>query len=371
MHARLLARSLVGLAALAIVVAGCGGVPGAADGGGPGKSAPAPAPPLGPGGGLVGGAGFAEGSALLGRTDAELAWELDGIVAAGAAWIRVDFDWWKIQPYAGSWDWAVTDHVVTEARARGLQVLGMVGYTPPWARPAGTTDKHPPSNPADYANFARGVAEHYAPMGVHTFEIWNEPNMSMFFQPVPSPSKYTALLKAAYPAIKAVDPGATVISGGLSPAPDSPSGQQIAPVTFLEGVYAAGGRGFFDAVGHHPSNYPHMPLTYQPDYNDNAFGGVTPVLHQTMVDNGDGAKRIWATEMGAPTVQNMTPDYVARYLEEAYMAWESWSYTGPLFWYSYRDAWYEPGEVEANFGLVRTDGTPKEPALSAYTAAVA
>ena len=361
------ARTFLATMALApMVVAGCGGLPGAASG----KPGPAPEFGPGPGGGLVGGAGFAEGSSLLGRTDAELEWELDGIAAAGATWIRVDVDWWRIQPYVGYWDWSTTDRVVQAARARGLEVLGMIGYTPPWARPPGSSDKAPPSDPAAYGAFAAAAAQHYASFGVRTWEIWNEPNMSMFFHPAPNPTTYTALLKAAYPAIKAVQPDATVITGGLSPAPNSPDGQQIAPVTFLKGIYAAGGKGYFDGVGHHPSNYPYMPTKYEPDFNDNAFGGVTPMLHQTMADNGDGAKRIWGTEMGAPTVDGMTPGYVADYLAEAYAVWESWQWTGPLFWYSYRDAWYEPGENEANFGLVAVDGTPKEPALSAYSAAV-
>jgi hypothetical protein len=332
------------------------------------KSRPLPLPPAA--NGLAGAAGFAEGSSLLGRTDAELAAELDGMAASGARFLRVDIDWWLVQETPTAWNWGPIDRIVVAARARGLAVLGMIGYTPPWARPPGTTDKHPPSDPAAYAGFAGAAVRRYAPRGVRHWEIWNEPNIARFWQPAPDPAAYTTLLQVSYRAIKDADAGATVISGGLSPAPDAPDGARIAPVSFLRGVYAAGGRGYFDAVGHHPSNYPYMPLRPEPDHNDNAFGGVTPVLRETMVRNGDGAKKIWATEMGAPTVGGMTPAYLAAYLTEAYTAWRSWPYTGPLFWYSYRDAWFEPGEVEANFGLVRTDGVAKEPALTAYRTVV-
>jgi polysaccharide biosynthesis protein PslG len=307
---------------------------------------------------FAGAAGFSEGSSLPDRTDAELAAEFDGMVASGARLLRIDVDWWLVQETPTAWNWGPIDRIVDAARARDLAVLGMIGYTPPWARPPGTTDKHPPSKPAEYASFARSAVRRYAPRGVRHWEIWNEPNIARFWQPAPDPAAYTALLRASYRAIKDADAGATVISGGLSPAPDAPDGARIAPVTFLRGVYAAGGRGYFDALGHHPSNYPYMPLKPERDHNDNAFRGVTPVLYDTM--------RIWATEMGAPTVGGMTPEYLAAYLTQAYTAWRSWPYTGPLFWYSYRDAWFDPRDREANFGLVRTDGVAKEPALAAY-----
>jgi hypothetical protein len=354
----------VAVVALALVVAGCTGVPGTEAG----RPSTPPGPIVGPGAGMVGGAGFAEGSSLLGRSDAELAQELDGIAATGATYLRVDFYWAGLEPAKGSFAWGQTDRIVNAARARGLKVLALLAYTPAWARPPGTTDKRPPTNPADYANFARAMVQHYAPLGVKDWEIWNEPNLWLFWEPVPDAAAYTRILVPAYNAIKAADPTATVLTGGLSPAPND--ARAIAPVTFLEGVYAAGGGGKFDAVAHHPSNYPYMPLRYEPDFNDNAFAGVTPKLHETMASHGDGHKKIWGTEMGAPTVQNMTSEYVAAYVTEAYDTWQSWPFTGPLLWYSYRDAWAHPSDPEANFGLVRTNGAPKQPALTAYTSAI-
>jgi hypothetical protein len=53
-----------------------------------------------------------------------------------------------------------------------------------------------------------------------------------------------------------------------------------------------------------------------------------------MTKRGDGGKKIWGTEMGAPTALGNSVDYLAEYLTEAYKAWSRWSYTGPLFWYS-------------------------------------
>jgi hypothetical protein len=315
--------------------------------------------------------GFAEGSWIRLSSDADLARTLDGMAAAGATYARIDVDWWAVQGGGPtSWDWSPIDRLVDGIRARAMRVLGILDYTPPWARPAGTSGKHPPTNVADYANFVTAAVSRYFPRGVRDWEVWNEPNTHWFWEPSPDPAAYTALLKAAYPAIKAIDPGATVVTGGLSPAPDAADGSLMSPVAFLQGVYASGGRGYFDAVGHHPSNWPYMPLRPEPSsYNDNAFGGVAPVLYQTMQANGDGAKKIWATEMGAPTPwQGSDANYLSAYLVEAFTAWDNWAFTGPLIWYSYRDGGTDLGDVEQHFGVVSRDFTPKGTALVTVTA---
>jgi hypothetical protein len=323
---------------------------------------------------LVGVAGFSEGSSILFAGNAALRRELDGIAATGAKWLRVDVYWGIVERRHGTFDWDVPDRIVEAARAHGLSVLGVLLTTPRWARPAGTSDKHPPTHPGAFATFARAAANHYRGT-VAAFEIWNEPNIDMFWRPRPDAAAYTELLRPAYEAIKRVSPGVPVLTGGLSPAPDADDGSAIAPVTFLEGIYASGGGGSFDVVGHHPSNYPYMPGRREQIYNHNAFAGVTPRLHEVMVEHGDGAKRIWATEMGAPTPfelygHKMTPKYLAAYITEAFRAWRQWTWTGPLFWYSFRDAGTDPSDFESNFGLVRRDFTPKEPALSAARAAM-
>jgi polysaccharide biosynthesis protein PslG len=317
-------------------------------------------------GGIGGRAGFAEGFDLLYRSDEELERELDGIVDTGARWLRVDVPWSLVEEKRGEYEWDRVDEVIDAARDRGLKVLGLLAFTPEWARPAGTTDKHPPRRLARFAEFARDAVRRYSARGVHAWEIWNEPNLSYFWEPVPDPEKFAALLAAVAPAIRRADRRATIVTGGLSPAADLANGTQVSPVAFLERVYAAGAQGSFDAVGHHPSNYPHMPLREEANFNENAFAGVTPQLYQVMVENGDATKKIWGTEIGAPTIKKSTPSYVARYLTEAYTAWIDWAFTGPLLWYSYIDAGKSKSFLD-HFGLVTPDFEPKEPALDAFT----
>src|SRR5688572_1836799 len=55
--------------------------------------------------GMVGGAGFSEGSAILWDSDSELARRLDGIKATGATWVRIDIRWPDVEWAKGSFNW--------------------------------------------------------------------------------------------------------------------------------------------------------------------------------------------------------------------------------------------------------------------------
>lgn len=294
---------------------------------------------------------------LLWEPDAELQADLDAMQRAGMTWVRVSLDWPSIQPVSRTgWNWGPTDRVVVAAGARNLRVLFMAGYAPPWARAAGAPAYAPPVDPADYAAFLRAAAARYAPFGVHDYEIWNEPNNRYWWQPGADPAAYTALLRAAYRALHAADPNAFVVLGGLSPAADG--GGDLSPLSFLRGVYAAGGKGSFDAVGLHPYSFP-----YPPDWGEpwNPFWRA-PDLYALMQANGDGGMQVWATEFGVPTgtgpgsVDEATQ---ATQLATALSLWRGFSFAGPLFWFGIRDRGSDPRVIDDNFGLLRRDGTAK------------
>jgi hypothetical protein len=304
-------------------------------------------------------------------SDSDLVRELDQATAVGSAWIRIDLNWAVVQQAGpASYNWAPIDRVVQAARARSLSVLGTIVYTPAWARPAGQSSASAaPANPADFAAFAKMVAARYAPLGVHAFEIWNEPNISGFWLPKPDATAYTALLRAAYPAIKQADPQAVVVTGGTSPATDD--GTNIAPVTFLQRVYTAGGRGYFDAVGHHPYCWPALPGDAQSWSAWYQMYGSSPSLRSVMEAAGDGGKQIWATEFGAPT-NGPSGSYVSESAQataviKAYELFGAYGWAGPLFWYATRDLGATTDTRENFFGLIRLDFSPK-PAYGAYRA---
>lgn len=303
-------------------------------------------------------AGFCQGHTLLGLPLARLRVDLDGMAATGAKWLRMDFDWSHVQRLGpDSYDWSSIDMVVREAHARGLEVIALLAYTPEWARPRGAPDKHPPLDPDRFAVYASEAAKRYGPLGVRVWEIWNEPNVSDFWAPRPDPEGYAALLTRATAAIRAVDPGATIISGGLAPAADRSDGMQVRDRTFLARLYAAGAGDAFDVVGLHTYSFPVLP-TEPVDWN--AFASA-PLLHRVMEANGDGDKRVWATEMGAPTggSRGVTEEHQAQTVRVAYEAWTRHEFAGPLIWFAWRDEGPDTTNQAQTFGLVRHDGSPK------------
>jgi len=300
------------------------------------------------------GAGFSPGGEIFFEpfTDAEK--ELDAARDTGARWLRLDLDWSYLEPAAGSFDWCRADKVIQAARGRGFDVLLVPGFAPKWASDpaAGDGFHRAPRDPAEYAAFVTAAVRRYTYIGVHTWEIWNEPNVSAFWKPAPDVEQYVAVLRAGYAAIKAADPTATVLTGGLAPAADRSDGTTIAILTFLRGLYDDGAAGSFDAIAVHPYSVPGHPME---DHDWNPFVHL-PDYHDLMVDHGDGAKSIWLTEFGAPTgfsALAVHDDVQGEFADEAFHATAAWPWAGPLFWYAIRDLGEDRFDSSQNWGLLR------------------
>lgn len=328
--------------------------------------------------------GIAAGSSLPELSPAELNVRLDGIAASGATWLRLDFSWPSIQPHnEQSYDWVVYDRIVDAANQRKLKILGILDYTPTWARvPECAWDlRCRPADPHKFANFAAATAARYAPKGVHTWEIWNEPNIG-FWLPRADAAQYTALLKVTSQAIRQKDSDSHILTAGLSPAYTTSTTTN--PMDFLRGIYENGGKGSFDAVAMHPYTFPYKPTSSLPNPWKEMYNS-SPSLHSIMSSNGDGAKKIWITEFGSPTggpgpiasesnpQYNLNPYVVDEGLQNAILAdaieqYKAADWAGPFFYYTYKDPGTSPVTNENFFGLVRFDGSQK-PAYQTFKAA--
>ena len=287
-------------------------------------------------------------------SSAQLTTMMQGIKSAGATWVRLDVFWGQVESSKGSWNWTLPDKTIGAALAAGLKPLLILNgaFMPSWAI-------SPPSA-AQFTPFVEEAVTRYAAMGVHTYEVWNEPNLGSNWGGQASGAEYAAILIPAYNAIKAIDPGSFVISGGLSPATDNYG--NVDPGEFLTAMYAAGAGGHMDAVGIHPYSYPEDP-TYPSQ--SNTFYDL-PAYHQIMVANGDGGKQIWLTEFGIPTnVTGESTSIQAQQLSEAFTQLAQWSWTGPLFYFNWQD-----GQISQDFGLLDRSGNPK-PAYAVFVAASA
>jgi hypothetical protein len=105
---------------------------------------------------------------------------------AGMKWIRVDNNWLQqTDPCSSSIGWiAPLDTAVTHAQTNGLCVYMTLAYTPSCAS-LGDTDgssNNDVPDPTKWASYVRQAVAHYRGLGVRHFGLWNEPNLSGFFE---------------------------------------------------------------------------------------------------------------------------------------------------------------------------------------------
>ncbi|WP_328875206.1 cellulase family glycosylhydrolase [Streptomyces sp. NBC_00287] len=332
--------------------------------------------------------GIAYGNRLVGMSDEDLAAALDDAVAVGARWVRADLAWGDIQPDGPDRHrWYVFDRVVRAASERSLSVLPVLAYTPKWARPAGCAgDNCAPADPEAFAAFVAKAATRYAPEGIHTWEIWNEPNIQDFWRPAPDATAYTTLLRTTSRALRQVDPSAYVILGGLAVA--NTRNGDISPADFLAAVAARGGNRLVDAVGYHPYTYPQ--LASAPSSSATAWQGIDASqdsLHGILSAHGTPDLPVWITEFGAPTngpgrasdgrrgatgatTTHVTEKQQAAIAADAVPMAARTPRVRALIWYTDRDQSTDTSSRENFFGLRRADGSAK-PAFEALRGAIA
>ncbi|MCQ4120895.1 cellulase family glycosylhydrolase [Rhodococcus tibetensis] len=354
-------RRLILVAAIVLVVSiGAGTMVLLRAGSGPETQTPALPPPATQSPPVV---GVGDSGQLLDAPDADVAQALDAVTALGATSIRLPITWAFVEPEQGVLDWSPVDRIVVAAEQRDLSILGMIAYSPGWAAVPGAAGLSAlaaePSSPALFGQFAGRVAERYRDR-IAAYEVWNEPNSSLFFAPASDPVAYTDLLKAAYREIKDHDPAALVVGGAITSVVDSPIFMNA--VDFARGMYDAGAQGHFDALSFHPYHrttgfaagtiWPESPIRQLID------------IRQLMVQHGDQDKKIWATEYGLPSAE--VPGTTASALIANFLTtWQELPYGGPLYLFEIIDRGTGSADPEHTFGLLTGDFTPKLTFLAA------
>lgn len=281
--------------------------------------------------------GIAESNLYFMTVD-ELATAMQALDEMGVQQIRVFLPWRAMEPSRGTHNWVIADRILDAAADRGIAVVGAVTSTPIWASRNGFwLPNAAPDDPATYADFMARVAQRYGAGSerprIAAYEIWNEPNANIGWSPQPNVAGYTALLKAAYTAIKAVEPSATVL-GGVLGAGLSFGTWTINPVTYLTQMYAAGAQGYFDALSFHPYNSSSSFSAGAP-YPNTPYRQLLS-LRQLMTDAGDGEKKIWTTEYGVPT-SSVSGATQAAWITDFATTWSTMDGVGPMFIYSLVD----------------------------------
>jgi hypothetical protein len=277
---------------------------------------------------------------------------IDQVAATGAKWFRMDFPAYQLEQSPGVTNWAQPDRIIDAANARGLRVLFLANTAPAWAVPAWNVGPATDAQRDGYSSFCVRAATRYTGR-IHALELWNEPNLDGFWRS-PNVTDYGQLIAVTYPQVKAVS-SVPVLAAGTGWSFGAPNISQDA---WYAGLYQGGFGGFFDAVNVHP---------YQDTWQcqqGNLFGygniGNVVNVRATMDAYGDVAKQIWATEWGFTTYYTTEAESAA-WLKPTLDGWTDQATargaTGPIFRYTLIDT--NTSTSEGQFGLLRTDGSPK------------
>jgi polysaccharide biosynthesis protein PslG len=318
----------------------------------------------------------------LGRGDAVS--RMGQLRAAGVRWLRDDFNWDRIQPTPGQFDWARTDNLMAAASETGMQVLGVLTYSPAWASSdptGGGRRQFGPSDPAAYARFAAAVTDRYGrggafwaehpeldPQPLRAIEVWNEPHGHWSWG-TPDPAAYAALFRAT---VSAVEPRREVrvllSADNLQVRQD----RAIRP-WFTEVVRADPGvLRLADGLAVHP--YPQPWFRGPNDRSSDPRWRFERATAPTATARVRGVRLpVWITEVGwstEPSADGSVDEATqARFIREAVLrVTGEWAGSvARMFLYTYGDNPDEANPLHRGYGLRRADGSPK-PAWDALSA---
>jgi len=189
---------------------------------------------------------------------------LDSIRQAGVGLLRQKFDWDFLahnQP-PGELNWTFLDRFMTATSRLGITVMPVL-LNPPaeitTAPPAGALrGNYPPRDLGAIGDFGALLARRYGTNGsfwaehpelprlpITAWQIWNEPNIPVYWQPRPDAAAYVQMLRLASQKIKAVDPNAEIVTAGL---PDSHIRGSVPLMRYLAQLFRAGAAGSFDTL---------------------------------------------------------------------------------------------------------------------------
>lgn len=286
-------------------------------------------------------------------------------------------------------NWTGMDSQLSGIARDRIQPLVTLGSTPGYisGRTGTYADRYDPlltsAGRRGWSEFVTAAAKRYGPGGsfwrehpklpydpVRIWQVWNEQNSSNMFRPKPSPARYGALVKLTSRRIKAVDPSAQIVLGGMFGTPGGGGATTMTAWRFLDRLYEVpGAANAFDAVALHPYSPTVAGIRYQ-----------LTRIRKAMAAHDDGGSEIWLTELGwgsdVKHVQTSNGLVVSlqqqkRLLTRSFRLLRdhrsSWNIAG-VTWYSFRDPTSLAAaacQFCASSGLLRNDYKPK-PAWFAY-----
>ncbi|MCE5259346.1 MAG: hypothetical protein LLG44_09875 [Chloroflexi bacterium] len=308
---------------------------------------------------------------------------------AGIGWVKLHFPWEEIEPIrkgenidptSHNSTWAKFDQIVSECERYGLRIVARLDRPPEWSRTDNSLATAPPDDYNDYGDFVYEFVRRYRGR-IQYIQIWNEPNIYPEWGNSPvDPAQYVELLRIAYQRAKEADPTVKVLSAPLAytlgqPHPEAGKWISMNDLDYLEGMYAAGAKDYFDICSVNAFGFDRPPED-PPDPEVLNFQRVV-LQRQIMEKYGDSSKAVWFNEFGwnaAPAGmdaskliwQRVTEEEQAEYTVRAVeMAQEEWPWAGVFFiWYFRQVGNITPDQADYYFRMVDVDFTTR----AVYTA---
>ena len=315
-------------------------------------------------------------------------WKLDKTLAmaadAGLGWVKQQFPWEEIEPTRkGEYlepttrtsSWTKFDQIVAACEKYGLQIVARLDRPPDWTRQDNTYQEAPPDNLEDYGDYVYAFVKRYAGR-VNYIQVWNEPNILPEWgnQPV-DPAAYVEMLKIAYTRAKEANPDVVVLCAPLAitlgqPHPESGKWISMNDLDYLEAMYKAGAKDYFDIYS---ANAFGMSFSPEDPADPDVLNFQRVLLHREIMERyGDADKAVWFNEYGwnaAPqsisadqltwgrVTEQQQADYTVQGIETAR---EEWPWAGVfMIWYFRQVGNVSLDDPAYYFRMVDVDFTPR------------
>lgn len=267
----------------------------------------------------------------------------------GAKLLRVSLESHRIQPRHGEWTFGTYDHIAKLLREYQIEFAPIFLNLPSWAvaadyrqavKSSSTRGRRP-----DYRlweEYVRKVSEHYR-SSLRFAEVWNEPDL-IGFANFP-PEEYLQLLKITSSVLRETVPGITVISAGFA-SPDLNPAERTADPHYVRKC-VEGGRGLYDLFAVHMHTRPERYreyyvknlLRFRKELNDTTpwYSNETALASFGEISELDQAETLFLN---------------------LFCAWNNGA--AGYNWYNLRNIKEDPGDPEANYGMLTWDFQPKK-----------
>jgi hypothetical protein len=263
--------------------------------------------------------------------------EIKMIAAAGFRWVRMDFKWDATERERGVYDFSEYERLLSALDKYGIRALFILDY--------GNTlyeGGAPPRTEIARQAFARwaiAAAKKFSGRGV-IWELYNEPNIKLFWPPQPNVDEYIALALTVGRAFRNAAPNEKLIGPATSGI----------DFLFLESCFKAGLLDYWSGVSVHPY------LRSDPENAANEYCRLREMIDRYKIPTGQDRDRtipIISSEWGCSSVwRGLGEDKQSEVLAREFLT-NAANGVPISIWYDWHDDGTDAGEAEHHFGVVR------------------